>query len=231
MADTDLGRNTPDANTPEHHAERILRAAGSRPTIYHGTPITPRAALLEVGKGRAICVSFHRPQDVEAVEAISPAIMFRQRRVFVLARGAAQGAGMGRDSGLDAVFQVVGDTPVYAWPLGGHPRYAGSAKPAQRRTIERLAFRAVKGRAAVAYGRADRTPVAAMRAVRSGMLGLDRRGQGYRLPGLSRTHGRSCAGLGQFMAGSAHDARDRRCPSLPLSQRGQHELGAERMAI
>jgi hypothetical protein len=45
--------------------------------IYHGTPMTPRAALLDVCKGRAMCVSFYRHDDVEAVEAISPAIMFR----------------------------------------------------------------------------------------------------------------------------------------------------------
>ena len=47
------------------------------PVIYHGTPMTPRAALLSVCKGRAMCVSFFRPDDVEAVEAISPDIMFR----------------------------------------------------------------------------------------------------------------------------------------------------------
>ena len=46
-----------------------------RAIIYHGTPMTPRAALLDVCDGRAMCVSFYRPDDVEAVEAISPAIM------------------------------------------------------------------------------------------------------------------------------------------------------------
>lgn len=45
-------------------------------TIYHGTPMTPRAALLDVLVGRAACVSFYRPDDVGAVESISPAIMF-----------------------------------------------------------------------------------------------------------------------------------------------------------
>jgi hypothetical protein len=44
--------------------------------IHHGTPMTPRAALLEVCVGRAMCVSFYRPDDVDAVEAISPAIMY-----------------------------------------------------------------------------------------------------------------------------------------------------------
>lgn len=44
--------------------------------IHHGTPMTPRAALLDVCAGRAMCVSFYRPDDVEVVEAISPTIMF-----------------------------------------------------------------------------------------------------------------------------------------------------------
>lgn len=48
----------------------------ARPTIYHGTPITPRAALLDIGAGRAMCVSFFRPDDVDVVEAVSPAVMY-----------------------------------------------------------------------------------------------------------------------------------------------------------
>ena len=36
-------------------------AVGGKPTIYHGTPMTPRAALLDVLAGRAACVSFWRP--------------------------------------------------------------------------------------------------------------------------------------------------------------------------
>lgn len=31
-----------------------------RATIYHGTPLTPRAALVSVCTGRAMCVSFCR---------------------------------------------------------------------------------------------------------------------------------------------------------------------------
>lgn len=48
----------------------------TRTVIYHGTPLTPRAALIAVGKGRAICVSFFRPDDVDVVQRISPFIMF-----------------------------------------------------------------------------------------------------------------------------------------------------------
>ena len=46
MADTDLGRNTPDANTPEHHAERILNAAGS--SLRNYTMPAVREAILAV---------------------------------------------------------------------------------------------------------------------------------------------------------------------------------------
>ena len=42
--------------------------------IYHGTPMTPRAALEAVLPGRAACVSFWRPDDAEAVASVSPFI-------------------------------------------------------------------------------------------------------------------------------------------------------------
>jgi len=45
------------------------------PVIHHGTPMTPRSAL-EAMAGRAFCVSFYRPDDVETVEKISPKIMY-----------------------------------------------------------------------------------------------------------------------------------------------------------
>ena len=48
----------------------------SRPVIFHGTPMTPRAALLDVLAGRAGCVSFYRPDDVSAVEQVCPSIMY-----------------------------------------------------------------------------------------------------------------------------------------------------------
>lgn len=43
--------------------------------VYHGTPITPRGALL-AQQGRAFCVSFYRPDNVADVEAIAPFIMY-----------------------------------------------------------------------------------------------------------------------------------------------------------
>jgi hypothetical protein len=43
--------------------------------VYHGTPLTPRSALLAMG-GRAFCVSFYRPDSVRDVETIAPFIMY-----------------------------------------------------------------------------------------------------------------------------------------------------------
>lgn len=45
------------------------------PLIYHGTPLTPAAALAQLA-GRAFCVSFFRPDCVDQVEAISPFVMY-----------------------------------------------------------------------------------------------------------------------------------------------------------
>ena len=46
------------------------------PTIYHGTPMTPRAARITVLPGRAACVSFFRPDHVRDVEHLCPQIMY-----------------------------------------------------------------------------------------------------------------------------------------------------------
>lgn len=43
--------------------------------VYHGTPLTPRSALMAVA-GRAFCVSYFRPDNVEDVERIAPFIMY-----------------------------------------------------------------------------------------------------------------------------------------------------------
>lgn len=202
-----------------------------RPVIYHGTPMTPRAALLDVCAGRAMCVSFFRPDDVEAVEAISPAIMFRQRRVLVLESGATQRAGMGRDTArLDAIFRVAGTALVSSWSLGSDPRHSGCAQPAQRCTSERLAVRA-KGCAALAHGRANRATAAPVRQVRPRLLGLDRKGQAFGHAGLSRPHGGSRQGTRQPLAPNSHDARNTGSIRLPLRQRGQHQPSAERVAV
>ncbi|KQN93872.1 hypothetical protein ASE95_02920 [Sphingomonas sp. Leaf231] len=43
--------------------------------VYHGTPLTPRGALMAVA-GRAFCVSYFRADNVHDVEAISPFVMY-----------------------------------------------------------------------------------------------------------------------------------------------------------
>lgn len=203
------------------------------PAIYHGTPLTPRAALLDVCKGRAMCVSFHHPQDVEAVEAISPAIMFRQRRVFILAGGITQRAGMGRASRLDALLSVAGGTAVSPRQMGSHSRYAGSAQPAQRRTTQRMAIRTGARRSPVAHGRAFRSAWQAVRAIRPRCLGMDWASEKGTcgLPSLSPPHGRGRDTHGQSLAPCPHDARSSCCVRLPIPERRQHFPGTERTPL
>ncbi len=43
--------------------------------VYHGTPMTPRAAL-QAQAGRSFCVSFYRPDCVADVEQIAPFVMY-----------------------------------------------------------------------------------------------------------------------------------------------------------
>jgi len=198
--------------------------------IYHGTPMTPRAALLDVGKGRAFCVSFFHLQDVEAVQEISPAIMFRQRRVQrVAGRNEARGW-LVYPRGLDAVLSLAGAAPIPPRTMGSDTGCARCAEPAQRFTAAGMAVWS-EGCASLAYGRADRSAAASVRAVRPGVSGLDRRGQNPRYARISRADGRSCRSFGQPMAGAAHDARHGGCSPLPLRQRRQHIAGAERLAI
>ena len=202
-------------------------------TIYHGTPLTPRAALLDVCKGRAMCVSFHHPQDVEVVQTISPHIMFRQRRVFILDGCDESRAGMGTGSRLDAVLSLVGDAAIRARAVGGNTRRAGSAKPAQRRAAKSMAVWTGTRRSAVAHGRPAISVGATLRAIPARCLGLDwapeTRASGLR--GIPAQDGRGCRTDGQHMAPPAHDARNSRGIRLPVPNSGQHVAGAERAPI
>lgn len=198
--------------------------------IYHGTPLTPRAALLEVCTGRAMCVSFFRPDDVEAVEAISPDIMFRQRRIFHVEGSAASRRGMGREMGLAGLFQLAGASLVPTGQVGGHSRHAGCAEPAQRCAVGSMAVR-TEGRASLAHGRANRAALAALRQVRPGVPRVDGRGQAFGPARVSRPHGGSRASFGQPLACSAHDARDQGGIRLPLRQRGRDNTGTEWVAL
>src|SRR5687768_15389382 len=138
------------------------------PVIYHGTPLTPRDALLSVLRGRGACVSFYRPDDLEAVEAVSPLIMFRSWRVFRLARGFASRRGM-ESSGArsPSLLRVVGATPIPAGPLGRRLRCARGPIAVQRRLLERLAVWTVEGCAGLAHERPSRSARETAGAVRS----------------------------------------------------------------
>lgn len=196
--------------------------------IYHGTPLTPRSALKDVGVGRAMCVSFFRPDDVEVVEAISPDIMFRQRRLFILAGCPSAWRGLERDGGLASVLRVAGASPFHAGPLGHHARHSWSAVPAQRQHPERLAIRA-EGISGLAYGWADGEAAAAMRSTRPGLPWLDWAERW--ITRLSRAHGRSGQGVRQPLAGRAHAARDRGGLRLSVCLSRQHQPRAERLAV
>jgi len=202
--------------------------------IYHGTPMTPRAALLDVLTGRAGCVSFFRPDDVEAVEAVCPLIMFRQRRVFILDGSAAAWRGMGRQaSRLDSVLPLAGASIARRGSVGGHPRHAGSAVPAQRQPVGRLALRHNAGRPALAYGRTAGSSRAPLRTVRQGRAWMDWRSEaGARgLRPLSAAHGRGRQDVRQPLAQHAHDARHQSGLRLPIHQRGRHVASTERTPL
>ena len=198
--------------------------------IYHGTPLTPRDALLSVCKGRAMCVSFFRPDDVEAVEAISPDVMFRQRCVFHVESGATSRRGLVGEMGLVGLLRMARAAFVSSGAVGSHSRYAGGTLPAQRRAYPAMAVRAER-RASVAHGRAYRAPAAVVRAVRPGVSRMDWCRQALGQARISRPHRGSRPRLGQPLAGSAHDARDRGGLQLPLRQRGRDNTSSERMAL
>lgn len=193
---------------------------------YHGTPMTPRAALLDVCKGRAMCVSFYRPDDVEAVEAISPAVMFRQRRVQRVEGCTEARRGMVHPRGLDTVFQLVGAASVSPRQMGSHARCTGRAVTAQRCTAQRMAVRC-EGCAALAHGRACRKAVAALRKAPARLPWVDGAGQVNRQAGLSRADGSRGQGIRQPLAHHSHDARDCGCPNVSVRQRGRNHLSAE----
>jgi hypothetical protein len=202
----------------------------TEPTIYHGTPMTPRAALQQMA-GRAFCVSFYRPDDVEVVEAISPAVMFRQRRILFLAISSAKRAGLGRGSGLEALLQMARASTT-GRALGSNTRQSWRTFTDQRRITERLAFWSM-GRTSLAHGQPNRSAFAALRQIRACMLRLDGAGQRFHswLRGVVSTDGRSCKRLGKPVAQHSHDARRYGCAGVSFSQCGQHQLSAERAFI
>lgn len=202
----------------------------ANPVIYHGTPMTPRAALLDVLAGRGACVSFFRPDDVEAVEAVCPQVMFRQRGLQRVAGSAEARGRMVYPFRLDAIFRLAGTSPVPTGPLGSDAGCAGSAEPAQRQPVAGMAVWASR-RAAVAHGRADRSSVETVRAFPPRLPWLDRSGQASGPSRVSRPHGRGGQSNGQPMAPAAHDARADCGADVSLCKRGWHQPRTEWVAI
>lgn len=204
----------------------------SRPVIYHGTPLTPRRALNAILPGRAACVSFWRPEDVEAVEAVCPAVMFRQWRILRMAGSDAKGRGVVHPRGLDPVFRL-GRASVACWPVGSDPRCARRALPAQRCSAESAFLRPGAVGTALAHGWAGRASASALRTVRAGLPGLGRDGRGCRrwLRGVVAADGRDCPAARQPMARpSSHAGRAGR-PRVPFRQRGRDQRRAERITL
>jgi len=200
------------------------------PVIYHGTPMTPRAALIDVLAGRGGCVSFFRRDDVEAVEAVCPHIMFRQRSLQRVAGSAEARGRLVHPFRLDTVFRLVGAATVSTGTLGSDAGCTGCAKPAQRCAVAGMAVWRSRC-AAVAHGRANRPVAEAMRKTPPRLPWLDRTGQASRHTGVSCSNGRGGAGHGQPVAPLAHDAGPNRGAHVSLCQRRRHQFGAERVAI
>lgn len=205
------------------------------PIIFHGTPLTPRAALKAVLPGRAACVSFYRPDDLEAVLACCPHVMFRPGRLLDLGGGSAQGRGAGRrgETRMVRLLRMARTDDLASGPLGHNPGHSCRAVPAQRRADERLAVWQVKGRAGLAHGRPNRPSRTALRTIRPGLSRVDRRpearARGMRC--LSAPHGRGRRSDGQHMAPDTYAARNCRGLRLSIRERRQHVAGAERMAL
>lgn len=211
------------------------RAGSGEPVIYHGTPLTPRAAFDAIMPTRAACVSFYRPDNLEAVTAVCPQAMFRPWGFQLLDGGNARREGMGRGrpaSMVAGLLRLAGADPVHAGAMGDHARQSSGAVTAQRRAAQRLAVRGSRS-AGLAYGRADRSSGAAVRAIPAGLPRLDRSPQAGagRVRGLFSQDGGDIPVDGQCVAPAAYAARNAGCSAIPLHQRGQHQPSAERSPL
>lgn len=201
--------------------------------IYHGTPMTPRAALNAILPGRGACVSFYRPDDVEAVEAVCPTIMFRQRCLFGMDGGDARGERMVHPRRLGTVLSVAGEAAVLPGAMGCIARRPRRTFPTQRWAAERLAFRSQSGCACLAYGWAAGKAEPPLRTIRPGGPWMDRPPEtaASGLPRISQAHGRGRKVVRQLLASDPHDAGHQGRPGLSLCKRRQHVAGAERSPL
>ena len=200
------------------------------PTIYHGTPLSPRAALEQMA-GRSFCVSFYRPDDLEVVERIASTVMFRQWGIFTLEGCCKSRQGMGGSERLGQLLRMARAT-FAGRSMGSNTRQPRRTIADKRRDAERLAF-CPMGRSALAHGQFHRSALAPLRQIRACLLGLDRFGQGLSgwLRSMVSPHGRGCQRIGQSMARYSHDARRDGCARVSFHQCRQHQPSAERAFI
>ena len=213
------------------------------PLIYHGTPMTPRAALEAVLPGRAACVSFYRPDDVEAVEAVCPQLMFRSRRVLEMAGSLADRRGVGPSRARpSSILRVVGAAAVHARPNGGRLRHPRRSFAAQRLLSRRLALWSVEGHARLAHEQPDRAaglPAGEVglrlprvdRRVRPGLGSDPSGGAGGGLRRVPCSDGRGGSLPRQPMASPAHDARHTGRPRISVRSGGLVIPRTERVAL
>lgn len=205
------------------------------PVIFHGTPLTPRAALQNIMPGRAGCVSFYRPDDLEALLAVCPQLMFRSRRLFVLDGSDARGSrvGPGQSGAMVArILRVVRTYHLPPRPVRIDTRQPGSTVANQRRPAERLAVRRF-GRSGVPHGRAGLSTCEALRALSARGAGMDWTSEARArwVPCVSPEDGRDRSLDGQRMASAAHAPRNCRGMGLSVHQRRRDDTRAERMAL
>lgn len=206
------------------------------PTIYHGTPMTPRAALTAVMTGRAGCVSFYRPDDLEALLAVSPQLMFRPRRVLSL-----DGSDAGRwrmvrrrQAGLvEGLLPMARADAFPTWAMGNPARQSWRTVADQRWLVERLAVWALERCAGLAHGRTNRAVIETVRQIRPRLhrLGWSSQAGAGRLSIVPSSYGRRGDGPRQRMATASYAARGRGCFRVSLHQRGQHFARTEWVAL
>jgi hypothetical protein len=204
----------------------------SAPDIYHCTPMTPRAALEELGVGRNFCVSFWRPDDCEVVERVASTVMFRQRGVFRMAGGHEARRGMVRSRGLVALLSLAGTTSPWQ-SLGHHTGRSRRTLSGQRWSGERVAVWDREGGSGVAHGWPCLTPAETVRPLpdRVHRMDRDRRRQGGRLHSMVRTDVRNCAGNRGSVAAASPPSRRACSARVPICERGRQQRRPERMAV
>lgn len=207
-----------------------------RTTIYHGTPLSPRDALISVCTGRALCVSFFRPDDLEVAEAIAPALMFRSRRFFILDAGNAGRQGMGPSKPgcvVEILLRVARAEVVPSRPVRNSTRQPRRSVAGQRRSSARESIRSQQNGAGLAHGQSDRAAWLPVRTIRPRLLGVDRRpeeGAGW-LRCLPTQDGRRRPAVRQRMAPNAYAARHLSCVRLPLRGRRCDDTRPEWVAL